>query len=66
MLTHICSLPPPAPRTAVVRTDGPPFVDLKAKQGMGFENDFDKVQKHLGPGKVRAAPVSAPGAGQLG
>jgi|APCry1669189768_1035252.scaffolds.fasta_scaffold217469_1 hypothetical protein len=28
----------------VVRTDGPPFVDLKAKQGRGFEADFDKVQ----------------------
>ena len=43
--------PPPCP--AVVRTDGPPFVDLKAKQGKGFDTDFDKVQRYLGPGKVR-------------
>ena len=37
----------------VVRTDGPPFIDLKALQGKGFEADFEKVQKYLGPGKVR-------------
>ena len=36
----------------VVRTDGPPFVDLKASPGKGFEADFDKVTKYLGPGKV--------------
>jgi len=34
------------------RVDGPPFVDLTAKQGRGFEADYDKVQKYLGPGKV--------------
>jgi hypothetical protein len=38
---------------AVVRTDGPPFVDIKSKQGKGFEVDYDKVSKHLGAGKVR-------------
>ncbi len=36
----------------VVRTDGPPFVDLKASPGKGFEADFEKVTKYLGPGKV--------------
>lgn len=36
----------------VVRTDGPPFVDLKAKQGKGFEVDYDKVCKYIGSGKV--------------
>ena len=36
----------------VVRTDGPPFVDLKATPAEGFERDFDKVCKFLGPGKV--------------
>ena len=39
----------------VVRTDGPPFVDLKAKQGFGFELDYDKVSKYLGPGKLSLA-----------
>lgn len=37
------------------RVDGPPFVDLHAKQGQGFDVDYDKIQKHLGPGKVRGA-----------
>jgi len=36
----------------VIRTDGPPFVDLKAKQGQGFEVDFDKVGKYIGTGKL--------------
>jgi hypothetical protein len=36
----------------VVRTDGPPFVDLKAKQGEGFEVDFEKVGKYIGAGKL--------------
>lgn len=36
----------------VVRTDGPPFVDLKAKQGEGFSVDYDMVGKHLGLGKI--------------
>ena len=35
-----------------VRTDGPPFVDLKAKQGQGFEVDFVKVGKYIGEGKL--------------
>ena len=26
--------------------------DLKAKQGQGFDVDFNKVQAHLGPGKI--------------
>ena len=42
----------------VVRTDGPPFVDLKADPGAGFEHDFHKVEMWLGPGKVRA-PAAA-------
>lgn len=46
---------PTPPHPTAVRTDGPPFVDLKAKQGKGFEDDYDKVQKYLGPGKVSAA-----------
>ena len=37
----------------VVRTDGPPFVDLRASPGKGFELDFERVSKYLGPGKVR-------------
>lgn len=39
----------------IVRTDGPPFVDLKAKQGKGFEIDYDKVCKYIGSGKVSGA-----------
>lgn len=35
--------------------DGPPFADVKAKQGQGFTLDFDRVQKHLGPGKISLA-----------
>lgn len=35
-----------------VRTDGPPFVDLRAKQGAGFEVDFEKVGKYIGAGKL--------------
>jgi hypothetical protein len=38
-----------------VRTDGPPFVDVHAKQGRGFDVDYDKVQKYLGPGKISLA-----------
>ena len=41
----------------VVRTDGPPFVDLKASPGKGFEADFERVTKYLGPGKVRGTPL---------
>jgi hypothetical protein len=55
--------PPPLP-PAVVRTDGPPFVDIKAKQGKGFEVDYDTVCKHLGAGRVRAAARATEGAGR--
>lgn len=34
------------------RVDGPPFVDIHAKQGEAFAVDFDTVQKHLGPGML--------------
>lgn len=37
-----------------MRTDGPPFYDIKAKQGEGFEVDFERLSKYLGPGKVSA------------
>lgn len=42
------------------RTDGPPFVDIHAKQGRGFDVDYDTVQKYLGPGKVRRGGSGAP------
>lgn len=38
-----------------MRTDGPPFFDIKAKQGKGFDIDFERCQKFLGPGKVSRA-----------
>jgi hypothetical protein len=44
----------------VLRSDGPPFVDLKAPQGKGFDTDFERVQRYLGPGKVRARARAAP------
>jgi len=34
------------------RVDGPPFVDITAKQGRGFEVDYSTIQKGLGPGKI--------------
>lgn len=37
----------------IVRTDGPPFADVRSSPGRGFEVDFDRVSKFLGPGKVR-------------
>lgn len=40
----------------VIPTNGPPFVDLKADPGSGFECDFHKVELWLGPGKVRYRP----------
>jgi hypothetical protein len=42
--------PPLAP--AEIPVDGPPFIDVHAKQGRGFEVDFERVQKYLGPGKI--------------
>lgn len=34
------------------RADGPPFVDIHAKQGQGFAIDYSVVQKGLGPGRI--------------
>ena len=39
----------------VVRTDGPPFADIKSKLGEGFEVDYEKVSRHLGAGKLSLA-----------
>lgn len=38
-----------------VRLDGPPFCDIKAKQGKGFDIEFERVEKFLGPGKMTKA-----------
>jgi hypothetical protein len=55
MRSSLCRSFSPSVHAAVVRTDGPPFVDLKAGAGKGFEVDYVKVSKHLGQGKVRHA-----------
>ena len=39
----------------VVRTDGPPFADIKAKAGEGFDVDYVKVSRQLGEGKLSLA-----------
>lgn len=38
------------------RLDGPPFVDIHAEPGKGFEVDHDAVQSALGPSKARTSP----------
>lgn len=34
------------------RVDGPPFMDIVAKPGKGFEIDYSQVQKSLGPSSL--------------
>ena len=37
----------------IIPTNGPPFVDLHSSPDVGFESDYHKVERWLGPGKVR-------------
>jgi hypothetical protein len=50
---------PPLFLFAVVRTDGPPFYDIKAKPGKGFDQDYERLAKYLGPGKVGCRALTA-------
>ena len=52
---HAHGAPEEVEEVVVIRTDGPPFADIKAKQGEGFEIDFLKVSRHLGAGKLAQA-----------
>lgn len=37
------------------RIDGPPFVDLVAKQGQGFTSDYSSLQHAIGPQRLALA-----------
>ncbi len=52
---HAHGAPEEEEEVVQIRTDGPPFADIKAKQGEGFEIDFAKVSRHLGAGKLTQA-----------
>jgi hypothetical protein len=55
---HAHGAPEEEEEVVVVRTDGPPFADIMAKQGEGFEVDYEKVSRHLGAGKISLVDFS--------